>query len=208
MYFVWLLIPLLCQSPLRFNLVSSITHIFLFYRRGVKLGRRVSARIKITERASGNKQASEIPSDNLEVGIINRGISMENAYEAGYTHLQRDQVGYEALKPPVYLEVLDSCTPPPPECSIEQEDDCGYTIPQIQSSKDILDAVIEKTVEPGNTVYQTPSSIYEEIADSPIQKERESGYLQPLSQSDVDKSPDTAALSCLNSEAESYVEMH
>ena len=64
------------------------------------------------------------------------------------------------------------------------DDDCRYTIPQIQSSPNILDSLTEKVAEPENSLGRAEYSIYEEIPDILIQKEMGCGYLGPLSQSD------------------------
>ena len=165
---------------------------------------------KWSSKTSETKSTQKSSGSDLEDGFINTGITMENKDEAGYTSLQREQVGYQALKPPIYLEVLDSPgTVPPPKCSIAPENDCGYTLPQIQSSQDILDSLTEKAAEPRNTLAQTESCLYEEIPDADIRKEAEPGYLHPLSQSDGNhRAPDVPASSRLNQEAELYVEMN
>ena len=117
---------------------------------------------------------------------------MEARGEAAYTHLQGKPVEYQTLKPPVYLEVLDSPIfpprpglPPPPGCSIEQQDDCGYTFPQIQSSKDILDSVAWPLplALHRNTLARTASGVYEEIPDDLAGEDvYNDGYLHPVSQ--------------------------
>ena len=148
-----------------------------------------STRIQRTE-SSGNKNAqkssgSEIHNDNLQVGFINTAITMGANDEAGYMSLQREAAGYQTLNPPIQLEVLNSPgLLPPPECSIEPEDNSGYTIPQTQSSQNILDKVAESE----NTVAQAQPRIYEEIPDFAVAKETGSGCLHPLSQSDGDQS--------------------
>ena len=204
----------------------------LLFRHGGKVCGYSSARTQ-SNKTSENKNAknssgSEIDNDNLQVGFTNTAITMGTNDEAGYTGLQRDLVGYQALKPLVYLEVLDSpifqprpALPPLPGSSIERQDDCGYTLPQIQSSQNILDSVVEEVAEPKDTLSQTESCPYEEIPDTDIKKERDSGYLHPLGRSDGDhKSLDVPAsprltphadhdhASLPNSEAELYVEMH
>ena len=165
---------------------------------------------KWSSKTSESKSTQKSSGSDLQDGFINTGITMETKDEAGYTSPQRKPVGYQALKPPIYLEVLDSPgTVPPPECSIAPEDDCGYTLPQIQSSQDIFDSLTEKAAEPRNTLAQTESCLYEEIRDADIQKERESAYLHPLSQSDGNhRVPDVPASPHLNTEVEVYVEMH
>ena len=91
---------------------------------------------KWSSKTSETKSTQKSSGSDLEDGFINTGITMENKDEAGYTSLQREPVGYQALKPPIYLEVLDSPgTVSPPECSIAPEDDCGYTLPKSSQAK-------------------------------------------------------------------------
>ena len=138
-----------------------------------------------------DSSGDEIKNDNVQVGFINTAVAMGTVNQATYTGLQRELVGYEKLRPPVYLEVLDSpgCLPPP-ECSIETEDVSGYTLPQIQSSRNIVDDLCDQ------------DCIYEEMPDSPT--EVESGYLSPMSlSSEHIKAPKSPVQSCLSLEYES-----
>ena len=116
---------------------------------------------------------------------------MGTVNQATYTGLQRELVGYEKLRPPVYLEVMDSPGYlPPPGCSIETEDASGYTLPQIQSSRNIVDDLCDQ------------DCIYEEMPDSPT--EVESGYLSPVSlSSEHIKAPKSPVQSRLSLEYES-----
>ena len=189
----------------------------------------VSVKVEVTD-ASKNKNAqksaeSDIDRDKLQVGFINPGLTMGSSDEARYMSLQRELVGRQAQNPPLYLEVLDSpiypprpALPPLPGRSIEQQDDGGYTLPQIRSSQDIVDSVSGKGPIRRYTLVRKESGIYEEIADDLVGEDvyedvYESGYMHPLSQSDRKhespngdhKSPDPAGSPRLNRKRESYV---
>ena len=153
------------------------------------------------------KKSSE--SETPQVGFINPGIAMASIDEDKYTRLHRDQVGYQALKHPEYIDVLDApifpphsrfrprpALPPLPESSIERLDDSGYTLPQIQSSQDIVYSVTGKKLVRRHTLARTASGVYEEIPDDLIGEDvyedvYDPGYLQPVSQSNrKHESPD------------------
>ena len=64
------------------------------------------------------------------------------------------------------------------------DDDYRYSIPQIQSSPNILYSLTEKVAEPENILGEAESNLYEEIPDILSQNDMGSGYLGLLSQSD------------------------
>ena len=186
--------------------------------------------MKVCQRVSRNKNwqkssESEIHSDKLQVGFINPGIAMGSNDEARYTTLQRELVRRQMQNPPVHLEVLDSpifpprpALPPVPGSSIEQQDNGGYTLPQIQSSRDIVDSVPGKAPVRRYTLVRRESGIYEEIPDfidgeDVYEDVYECGYMQPVRQSDRNyqspdgdhKSPDPAGSRRFNRKRESYI---
>ena len=181
----------------------------------MKVYQRVSVKVEVTD-ASRNKNAQRSSgSETPEVVFIYPASPVGRTDEGKYTTLQRDLVGYQALKYPEYLEVRDSPIFPPHSGLPTRSGLLPHSrLPPRPGLPPIPGSSMGRLEDGGYTLPRRGSGIYEEIPDDLVGEDvYEPGYVHSVSQSDRNhespdgdhKSPDPPDSPHLKMKRESYV---